>query len=213
MAAALRRRLGVNKTEETMEILKSLFRMIVRMVIINIVLILFFASAPLLYLTVPFWFLATHNLADIATMLTVYLFCGPFACAFWMTVVCHWQTVRLAQAQGRVKNWRDSEGGMFCTVGKSIGFMVMGWFGSALAEFVFCGAAGNLLHSTTSRLEFFAIAPFAVFAPVWLVLLRRWMRGRKREDFISRAKSDRELRETLHAISIRVKSMRSLNAY
>ena len=54
--------------------------------------------------------------------------------------------------------------------------MVMGWFGSALAEFAFCGAAGNLLHSTTGRLEFFAMAPFAVFAPVWLVLLRRWMR-------------------------------------
>ncbi len=52
----------------------------------------------------------------------------------------------------------------------------MGWFGSALAEFAFCGAAGNLLHSTTGRLEFFAMAPFAVFAPIWLVLLRRWMR-------------------------------------
>ncbi len=102
---------------------------------------------------------------------------------------------------------------MFCTVGKSIAFSVMGWFGSALAEFAFCGAAGNLLRSTTGRLEFFAIAPFAVFAPVWLVLLRRSMRRRKREDFIGRAKGDRELRETLHAISIRAKSMRSQNAH
>ena len=140
-----------------MEILKSLFRSIVRLVAINIALILFFASAPLLYVTVPFWAIL-------------------------------------------------SEGGMFCTVGKSIGFMVMGWFGSALAEFAFCGAAGNLLHSTTGRLEFFAMAPFAVFAPIWLVLLCRWMRSRKREDFISRAKGDRELRETMHAISIRAKA-------
>jgi hypothetical protein len=194
-----------------MEILKSLFRSIVRLVAINIALILFFASAPLLYVTVPFWVILTHK--SVADMATIYLLAGPFACGFWMTVICHWQTVRLAQAQGRVKNWRDSEGGMFCTVGKSIGFMVMGWFGSALAEFAFCGAAGNLLHSTTGRLEFFAMAPFAVFAPVWLVLLRRWMRGRKREDFISGAKGDRELRETLHAISIRAKSMRSLNAH
>ena len=38
-----------------MEILKSLFRSIVRLVAINIALILFFASAPLLYVTVPFW--------------------------------------------------------------------------------------------------------------------------------------------------------------
>jgi hypothetical protein len=136
-----------------------------------------------------------------------------FACGFWMTVLCHWQTLRLAQAQGRVKNWRESEGGMFCTVGKSIGFMVMGWFGSALAEFVFCAAAGNLLHSTTGRLEFFAMAPFAVFAPAWIVLLRRWMRGRKQGDYISRAKRDPELREKLHTISLQAKSMRSQNAH
>ncbi len=197
-----------------MEILKSLFRSIVRLVAINIALILFFASALLLYVAVPFWFLLHGvKLAVISDMLTVYLFCAPFACGFWMTVICHWQTVRLAQAQGRIKNWRDSEGGMVRTVGKSIGFMVMGWFGSALAEFAFCGAAGNLLHSTTGRLEFFAMAPFAVFAPVWIVLLRRCMRRRKREDFTSRAKGDRELRETLHAISLQAKSMRTQNSH
>jgi hypothetical protein len=82
-----------------------------------------------------------------------------------------------------------------------------------MAEFVFCAAAGNLLHSTTGRLEFFAMAPFAVFAPVWSVLLRRWMRGRKQGNFTSGAKGDRELRETLHAISARAKSMRSQNAH
>jgi hypothetical protein len=194
-----------------MEILRSLFRSIVRLVAINIALILFFASAPLLYVTVPFWVILTHK--SLADMAMIYMFTGPFACGFWMTVICHWQTVRLAQSQGRVKNWRDSEGGMFCTVGKSVGFMVMGWFGSALAEFAFCSAAGNLLHSTTGRLGFFAMAPFAVFAPVWLVLLLRCMRGRKHEDFISRAKGDRELSETLHAISIRAKRMRSQNAH
>ena len=198
-----------------MELIKSLIHSIVRLVAINIALILFFASAPLLYVTVPFWFLATHKSDDVALadMLTVYLVCAPFACGFWMTVICHWHTVRKAQREGRLANWRDTEGGMFCTVGKSIGFMVMGWFGSALAEFVFCGAAGNLLHSTTGRLEFFAMAPFAVFAPVWLVLLRRWMRGRKQGNFTSGAKDDRELRETLHAISLQAKSMRSQNAY
>jgi hypothetical protein len=196
-----------------MEILKSLFRSIVRLVAINIALILFFASSPLLYVTVPFWVILTHkNDAAVADMVTVYLVCAPFVCGFWMTIVCHWQTVQKARLAG-VEDWRDSEGGMFCTVGKSISFMVMGWFGSALAEFAFCGAAGNLLHSTKGRLEFFAMAPFAVFAPIWLVLLCRWMRSRKREDFISRAKGDRELRETLHAISIRAKSMRSQNAH
>jgi hypothetical protein len=194
-----------------MEILKSLFRSIVRLVAINIALILFFASAPLLYVTVPFWVILTHK--SVADMATIYVLTGPFACGFWMTVICHWRTVRLAQREGRLANWRDTEGGMVCTVGKSFGFMVMGFFGSALTEFAFCDAAGNLLHSTKGRLEFFAMAPFAVFAPIWLVLLCRWMRSRKREDFISRAKGDRELRETLHAISLQAKSMRSQNAH
>ncbi len=194
-----------------MEIIKSLIHSIVRLVAINIALILFFASAPLLYVTVPLWFLLTNH-RDPADMLTVYMLTGPFACGFWMTVICHWHTVRKAQREGRLANWRDTEGGMFCTVGKSIGFMVMGWFGSALAEFAFCGAAGNLLHSTTGRLEFFAMAPFAVFAPIWLVLLRRWMRGRKREDFISGAKGDRELRDKLRAASLYARNLRSRNA-
>jgi hypothetical protein len=194
-----------------MEILKSLFRSIVRLVAINIALILFFASAPLLYVTVPFWVILKHK--SVADMATIYLLIGPFACGFWMTVICHWHTVRKAQRDGKLAQWRDSEGGIFRTVGKSISFMVMGWFGSALAEFAFCGAAGNLLHSTTGRLEFFAMTPFAVFAPIWLVLLCRWMRSRNRGDFISRAKGDRELRETLHAISLQAKSMRSQNAH
>lgn len=184
-----------------MEFLKSLFASIVRLVIVNVVLILFFASAPLLYVILPFWVILTHK--SVADMATIYVLAGPFACGFWMTVICHWLTVRKAQREGKLAHWRDSEGGMFYTVGKSIGFMVAGWFGSALAEFAFCGAAGSLLHSTTGRLEFFAMAPFAVFAPVWLVLLWRWMRSKKREDFTGRAKGDRELRETLHAISIR----------
>ena len=102
-----------------MEILKSLFRSIVRLVAINIALILFFASAPLLYVTVPFWVILTHK--SVADMATIYMLTGPFACGFWMTVICHWHTVRKAQREGRLANWRDSEGGMFCTVGKSIG--------------------------------------------------------------------------------------------
>ena len=189
-----------------METFKSLFRMIVRLVIVNIVLILFFASAPLLYTVVPFWyFLATPH-RNPADMFTIYMLTSPFACGFWMTIVCHWQTVRRAQREGRLAHWRDTEGGMFCTVGKSIGFMVMGWFGSALAEVVFCFVFQSLLATPAGRLEFFAIAPFAAFAPVWIVLLRRWQRSRKNEDFIRRVKNDRD---QLRAASLHAKNLRS----
>jgi hypothetical protein len=196
-----------------MEILKSLFRSIVRLVAINIALILFFGSAPLLYVTVPFWFLLhVKKLAVISDMITVYLFCAPFVCAFWMTIVCHWQTVQKARLAG-VRDWRKAEGGMGCTVAKSFGFWFLGFFGTIAALFVFCHFAHPLIYTATGRLEFFALAPFAVFAPVWLVLLRRWMRGRKREDFISRPKGDRELRDKLRAASLYARNLRSRNAH
>jgi len=59
-----------------MELTKSLIHSIVRLVAINVALILFFASAPLLYVTVPLWFLLT-NQRDPADMFTVYMLTGP----------------------------------------------------------------------------------------------------------------------------------------
>jgi hypothetical protein len=157
-----------------MEILKSIGGFFVRMILLNIVLILFFGSAPLLYLIVPFWFLATHkNLADINTFGTIYLCAAPFVCAFWMTIVCHWQTVQKARRAG-VRDWREAEGGMGRTVAKSFGFWFLGFFGTIVAEIVYCHFAGHLLHTAAGRLEFFAMAPFAVFAPVFMVWLKRW---------------------------------------
>lgn len=157
-----------------MEAIKSFVNFIVRLIVINIVLILFFGSAPLLYVAVPFWYLfhpspyfGSHDMA------TVVMLTGPFACGFWMTVICHWHTVRKAQREGRLDRWRETEGGMVSTVGKSIGFMVMGWIGSAVTETIFSILARPLLRTMTGRMEFFALAPFAVFAPVLLVWLRR----------------------------------------
>lgn len=164
-----------------MEILKSIVGFFVRMILLNIVLILFFLSAPLLYLIVPFWFLATHSRdLDVANMVTVYLLCAPFVCAFWMQIVCHWQTVQKARAAG-VRDWREAEGGFGRTLGKSLGFWFMGFFGTIVSEIVFCHFMGYLLHRTAGRLEFFALAPFAVFAPVLMVFLYRWNHERREQ--------------------------------
>ena len=164
-----------------MEILKSIGGFFVRMILLNIVLILFFLSAPLLYLVVPFWFLATHSRdLDVANMVTVYLLCAPFVCAFWMQIVCYWRTVQKARLAG-ISDWREAEGGMGHTMAKSFGFWFMGFFGTIASEIVFCHYAGHLLHTTTGRLEFFAMAPFAVFAPVLMVWLYRWNHERREQ--------------------------------
>ena len=59
----------------------------------------------------------------------------------------------------------------------------------------------------------FTLLPGATFAPVILLWLNRWMRGRKQGDFISRAKNDRELRDKLRAASLYAKNLRSRNAH
>ncbi|MFZ0860131.1 MAG: hypothetical protein WB781_24660 [Candidatus Sulfotelmatobacter sp.] len=200
-----------------MEIIKSLIHSIVRFVVINIVVILFSLTAPLIY-ALPIALVAIGDKSLSSSLIELEMLTGPFVCCFWMILICHWHTVRRAQREGRLVTWRQDEGGLSHTLAKSIGFMFIGFFGSALAEFVFMavkyyGFNSLVNHNYFARLTFVAMAPFAVFAPVWLVLLRRWMRGRKQWDYISRAKGDRELRETLHAISLQAKSMRSQNAH
>jgi hypothetical protein len=59
----------------------------------------------------------------------------------------------------------------------------------------------------------FAILPFMTFAPVLLLWLSRWMRGRKQGDFISQTKNDRELQDKLRAGSLYAKNLRNRNAH
>jgi hypothetical protein len=200
-----------------MELIKSLIHSIVRFVVINIALILFSLAAPLLY-ALPAVAVVLGAKVAASNMIQIEILTGPFVCCFWMILICHWHSVRRAQREGRLVTWRQDEGGLSHTLAKSIAFMFIGFFGSALAEFVFMavkyyGFNSFVNHNYFARLAFVAMAPFAVFVPVWLVLLCRWMRSRKREDFISGAKGDRELREKLHAISLQAKSMRRQNAH
>ena len=200
-----------------MELIKSLIHSIMRFVVINIALILFSLAAPLLY-ALPVVAVAVGAKVAASNMIQIEILTGPFVCCFWMILICHWHSVRRAQREGRLVTWRQDEGGLSHTLAKSIAFMFIGFFGSALAEFVFMAAKyygfNSLVnHNYFARLAFVAMAPFAVFAPIWLVLLCRWMRSRKTEDFISGAKGDTELREKLHAISLLAKSMRRQNAH
>ena len=200
-----------------MELIKSLIQSIMRFVVINIALILFSLAAPVLY-ALPVVAVVVGAKVAASNVIQIEILTGPFVCCFWMILICHWPSVRRAQREGRLVTWRQDEGGLSHTLAKSIGFMFIGFFGSALAEFVFMavkyyGFNSLVNHNYFARLAFVAMAPFAVFAPVWLVLLCRWMEGRKREDFISGAKGDTELREKLHAISLQAKSMRRRNAH
>jgi hypothetical protein len=195
-----------------MEALRSMGRFLVRLVLLNIVLVPLMVLGPLFYL-LPFPLIAASPRSNFSWLAQAYIWLGPLSGAFWILLSCHWQTVRRAQREGRLATWRDSEGGIVCTVTKATVYMFAGLFASFVFEvafaFVFRLRPGNPYQAAL----WFALLPFATFGPVILLWLRRWMRSRKRGDFISRAKGDRELRATLHAISMRAKSMRSQNAH
>jgi hypothetical protein len=125
--------------------------------------------------------------------------------------------VHRARLEGRLATWRESEGGIVCTVAKSTLYMFGGLFASYVFEVLFVLAFSYVPYSVASGTARetlgFAIFPFATFAPAILLWLRRWMRGKKQRDFISRTKNDYELRDKLRAASLYAKNLRSKEAH
>jgi hypothetical protein len=157
--------------------IRELVKWALKEILLLLGVILFGLSAPLLF-SVGAELLVWQNPADLSWAVAYFLL-GPFACAVWMVFICHWHSVRQWQRAGRLSTWRRDHGGIFRTVGESILFMVGGFLGSALAETVFLVAANHIFpHERTrgSMMLYFAIAPFAVFAPCLIVLLSRALR-------------------------------------
>jgi hypothetical protein len=141
-------------------------------------ILIFGLSAPVLFTVGAMW-LAWRYPQYASTWAVVYLLVGPLACAIWMVFICHWHTVRRARKEERLRTWRRDEGGYIRTVGKSFCFMIAGFFGSALAESVLTYTAHRVSLIPKHLMLFCVVAPFAVFAPVLLVLLSRWVRRDK----------------------------------
>lgn len=139
-------------------------------------IVTFGLSAPLLFTAGAEW-LAWRYPAYASIWAVAYLFAGPFACTFWMILICHWPAIRRARRAGRLRAWREDEGGYIRTMGKSFCFMILGFFGSAAAEGGLVYAAHRVSVIPGHLMLFFAVAPFAAFAPVLLVLLSRCIRG------------------------------------
>jgi hypothetical protein len=156
----------------------------------------------------PFFCIAPNPQDNFSGLAQLYFWLGPLSAAFWMLVSCHWPTVRRAQREGRLATWRESEGGIVCTVLKAFVYMVFGLFGSFFFEITFLVVFRFRPGNPYRDMLWFAILPFAIFAPALLLWFRRWMRGSKQGDFISRAKNDRELRDQLRAASLYARNLR-----
>jgi hypothetical protein len=195
-----------------MEFLKGIAKSLVELLVLNIVLVPIMVLGPLLYV-IPFFCIVANPLDNFSGLAQLYFWLGPLSCAFWMLVSCHWPTVRRAQREGRLATWRESEGGIVCTILKAFVYMVLGLLGSFVFEITFVVVFRFRRGNPYRDMLWFAILPFATFAPAILLWLRRWMRNRKQGDFISRARNDRDLQHQLRAASLYAKNLRSGNAH
>jgi len=194
--------------------MKGIARFLVRMLVLNMVLVPIMVLGPLLYV-IPFICIAANPQDNFSALAQLYFWLGPLSTAFWMLVSCHWPTVRRAQRVGRLATWRETEGGIVCTVAKATLYMFGGLFASYVFEvlFVLAFAYVPLASGVARETLGFAIFPFATFAPVILLWLRRWERGRKQGDFISRIKNNRELRDQLQSASLYAKNLRTKDGH
>jgi hypothetical protein len=194
-----------------MEFLKGIARSLVGLIVLNIVLVPIMVLCPLLYV-IPLFCIAANPQGDFSVLAQLYFWVGPLSCSFWMIVSCHWPAVRRAQREDRLATWRESEGGMLHTVTKAAIYMLAGLFGSLFFEIMFLVVFNFRPGNPYRGILWFAILPFTTFAPVILLWLNRWMRGRKQGDFISRARNDRDLQDQLRATSLYAKALRTKEA-
>lgn len=150
--------------------------------------VLFGLSAPLLFTIGAEWL--AWRYPDYASIWAVaYLFFCLFACVFWMILICHWHSVRQWRRSGEERPWRKCQGSYVRTLGKSLRFMILGFLGSALAEAALTYAAHRISVIPEHLMLYFAVAPFAVFAPCWIALLRFWLHWDRYEYIASPTKS------------------------
>jgi len=164
------------------EILGAMWRSLIRMLVLNLILVPFMVLAPAIFVVLPLVLIVAHPHDNFSGLAQLFVWTGPLSCAFWMLVSCHWPSVRQWQRMGRLDSWREDHGGLLCTVTKATVYMFAGLFASFFFEILFLLAFRVVLFELVSGAAryvlWFALFPFSAFAPVILLWLWRWQRGR-----------------------------------
>jgi hypothetical protein len=149
----------------------GILRKVGEVILMNIAVLGFLLLAPVIYLTVPFILIALEPSGKNNGLAFIYMLLGPFAASAWMVITRMVSRYRRLTADGAPYQ-RSLKG-----VGIACIWMVVGFFGSAGAEFFFL-LVWRVPRSTDAGdwLAWFAVAPFVTFCPVILgwVLRNRW---------------------------------------
>lgn len=156
--------------------IKQLVKAVLVEVLLFLAVIAFALSAPLLFTVVPLRLVSQYP-DSAGTLALVYLCAGPFACAVWMVFISHWpdwvSDWKIRRAGGRgYRTWDERA----AASAKGTWFMFSGLFGSFVAGFGFTYVAHVTAIIPDHIMLYFTLVPFAVFAPCWIVVLRRWIR-------------------------------------
>jgi hypothetical protein len=122
--------------------------------------------------------IASDPHGDFSVLVTLFFLATPFAVAITMAAVSVlYRNAPWRQGADAVRQWREDNGGFWGTNLKSTGFMFLGLFGSFACEVVlriaFSSVASGLSGSTARYALWFALFPFAAYAPVILLLFKR----------------------------------------
>jgi len=157
---------------------------VIKQVLLLAGVLLAVAIAPVILAVLPQVLIARNPQGNFSGLAQLFFWVTPLSVAFWMAVLCHFHSIRLWLREGKDSSeWRDAHGGFWHTNLKSTGFMVLGFFGSVACEILFVYMFRRLpygLFDGAARFRlWFALFPFAAFAPVILLFLWRWLRNRK----------------------------------
>ena len=143
----------------------DILKWVVKQILIQLAILSGLLVAPVIYLTVPFILIALNPNGNWHVLALIYILFGPFAASAWMIITRMVSRHRRLTADGTPYK-RSLEGILV-----ACGWMVVGFIGSAIAEFIFLIAFYAIfgkVSSTGGWLLWFAIAPFATFSPVIL---------------------------------------------
>ena len=162
-----------------MELIRFIFRLIVRLIAIHIAVYSFAIFGPVLFV-LPFILIAKFPTADYTWLALTLFWIAPISAAFYTNLSYHWMDVRQFRREGgKAGEWTEARGGFARTSMKSIAIM----FGALLASytfevlFVLAFSRVPFASSLTRELVGFALMPFATFAPVILLGLHRCMQN------------------------------------
>jgi hypothetical protein len=157
--------------------IKQLVWFVVKNLLLVAALLLWAAIAPGIRFLLPQVLIVRNPQGDFAWLCWVFVLATPFSVALWMAFLTHWHEIRLAQREGRLDAWREENGLLQRNI-QATGFMFLGLFGSLACEFLFSFAFYHVvpydMFEGASRYSlWFALFPFAAYAPVILLLIKR----------------------------------------